>query len=226
MAKKNADNDAVAALLAKYGVSQTEFETMPDAEEKKDSPERVAFRGEAVLYALEFPLSPRITKVCKECKDPFSSYYKAVAYCSQECTIRALRAHFGINWKPNRELKKERWETRGEPRLIPLKALQAMKAIVAQAEADLGFELVLPEIRPFVPKETYFPQHDTSYSSEVDFQIRENPEPLDVSLQSLEVSLEVPLPVSSDKTETSAPVKSDEKLAASHALEDLFADLL
>ena len=225
MAKKNADNDAVAALLAKYGVSQTDFETMPDAEEKKDSPERVAFRGEGVLYALEFPLSPRITKVCKECRDPFLSYYKAVAYCSQECTIRALRTHFGINWKPNRELKKERWETRGEPRLIPLKALQAMKAIVAQAEADLGFELVLPEIQSFVPKETYFSQQDTSYASEADFQIRENPEPLDVSLQSLEVSLEVPLPVSSDKIETSVPVKSEEKLDASLSLEDLFADL-
>lgn len=225
MPKKNADNDAVAALLAKYGVSQTEFEVMPDAEEKKDPPERVAFRGEAVLYALEYPLSPRITKVCKECKDPFSSYYKAVAYCSQDCTIRALRRHFGINWKPNRELKKERWETRGEPRLIPLKALQAMKAIVAQAEADLGFELVLPEIRPFVPKETYFSQQDTSYASEEDFRIRENPEPLDVSLQSLEVSLEVPLPVSSDKIETSVPVKSEQKLDASRSLEDLFADL-
>jgi hypothetical protein len=143
--------EKLAALAAKYNVETDELES-----ENDDAPERVKFRGEALLYALEYPLQPRVTHECKECGDPFSSYYKNECYCSRLCLIRALRK-VGIEWKPNGNLRKESWERRAEPKQIPLKALQAMKAIVAQAEADLGYEIVLPEIAAFVPKQTYFP---------------------------------------------------------------------
>lgn len=219
--------DRIAELLAKHGASKEDFDILPDPDEKKDPPELVQFRGEAVLYALEFPLSPRVTKVCKQCEEPFQSYYKSVGWCSQECRIRALREHFGLSWSPNRELKKEKWEVRAEPRTIPLKALQAMKAIVAQAEADLGYSLVLPEIQPFVPKATYWRNQDTAFSSEAEFRISVSPTPLDQSLEELQSLVSqsdvVPLSVPSlDKTETK--VQSPEPIE-SEALSDPLAEL-
>ena len=196
--------DKVAELLAKHGASKEEFDMLPDGEEKKDPPEHVRFRGEAVLYALEYPLSPRITRECKECKEPFLTAYKGWAYCGNSCATIHLKRHFGLAWRPNRELSRERWERGGETGTIPLKALQAMKAIVAQAEADLGYELVLPEIQPFVPKSTYFRSQDIRAKSEEDYRISVSPEPLERQLESLSslVSLEESVPPSSDKTET------------------------
>lgn len=165
--------EKLAALAAKHGLESDEFEQIEG--EYDDTPERVAFRGEAVLYALEYPLQPRVTKVCVTCGDPFQSYYKAVAHCSQECLVRELKK-MGIQWRPDRNLRKERWEVRAEPKLIPLKALQAMKAIVAQAEADLGFQIALPEISAFVPASTYFPSRDPEKTPD-QFQIALSPIP-------------------------------------------------
>lgn len=206
----------VAELLAKHGVAKEEFDMLPDAEEKKDPPAHVRFRGEAVLYALEYPLSPRITRECKECKEPFLTVYKGWAYCGNSCAVTHLKKYFGLAWRPNRELNRERWERDGQTKTIPLKALQAMKMIVAQAEADLGYSLVLPEIQPFVPKSSYFQSQDTSASSEEDYRISVSPVPLEVQLESLSslVSLEEPVLPSSDKTETK--VQSQEPKQSSH----------
>jgi hypothetical protein len=213
--------DKIAELLAKHGVDKKEFDILPDAEEKKDPPEHVRFRGEAVLYALEYPLSPRITRECKECKEPFLTVYKGWAYCCNECAITHLKKYFGIAWRPNRELSRERWERGGEPRTIPLKALQAMKAIVAQAEADLGYSIALPEIRPFVPKSTYFHSQDNSASSEEDYRISVSPEPLEVQLGTLSslILLEEQVPPSSDKTEKK--VQSQEPMQPSQYVDPL-----
>jgi hypothetical protein len=216
--------DKVAELLAKAGVSKTEFDLLPDADEKKDPPERIRFRGEAVLYALEYPLSPRVTKRCQECKEPFLTMYKSVGYCSNECAVIHLRKHFGIAWKPN-SLRKEKWQIQAEPKTIPLKALQAMKAIVAQAEADLGFELVLPEILPFVPKSPYYRSQDNSAESEEDYRISVSPEPLERRLESLSslASLEQSVPPSSDNSEKKVQSQEPEQsLEAVDLLESLF----
>jgi hypothetical protein len=221
--------DRIAELLAKHGASKEDFDILPDPEEKKDPPELVQFRGEAVLYALEYPLSPRVTKVCSSCKEPFQSYYKSVGHCSQECRVRALREHFGLAWSPNRELKKEKWEVRAEPRTIPLKALQAMKAIVAQAEADLGYSIVLPEIQPFVPKSSYWRNQDTAFSSENDFRISVSPIPLEQNLEELqslvsqsdEALLSVPSLDRTGKTAQSPELSESEP--SSDPLADLFA---
>lgn len=205
--------DKVAELLAKVGANKAEFDMLPDAEEKKDPPERVRFRGEAVLYALEYPLSPRITRKCKECKEPFLTVYKGWAYCGNACAVLHLKKYFGLAWRPNRDLNLERWERGGETKTISLKALQAMKAIVAQAEADLGYELVLPEIQPFVPKSTYFRQLDDSAKSEEDYRISVSPQPLEVRLESLSslASPEESVLLSSDKTETKVQSQEPEQ---------------
>lgn len=215
----------VAELLAKHGVKKEDFDILPDEEEKKDPPERVRFRGEAVLYALEYPLSPRVTRTCKECGEPFLTLYKSVGYCGNECAIINLRKHFGLAWRPNRDKRKEKWEIQSEPKTIPLKALQAMKAIVAQAEADLGYSIVLPEILPFVPKSPYYRHLDTRAESEEDYRILVSPEPLENRLESLLslASTEEQVLPSSDKTETKALSQEPEQsLSSVDHLESLF----
>jgi hypothetical protein len=216
----------VAELLAKAGVNKKEFDSLPDEAEKKDPPEHIRFRGEAVLYALEYPLSPRVTRECKECKEPFLTVYKGWAYCSNACCTTHLKKYFGLAWRPNAEKRKERWERGGETGTIPLKALQAMKMIVAQAEADLGYELVLPEIQPFVPKPTYWASQDKRAKSEEDYRISVSPEPLEVQLESLSslASPELSALPSSDKTEKK--VQSPEPKQSSDSsdpLAELFA---
>jgi hypothetical protein len=216
----------VAELLARAGVAKEDFDSLPDDEEKKDPPERVRFRGEAVLYALEYPLSPRVTRICKGCKEPFLTVYKGWAYCSNECAVVHLKKHFGLAWRPNSEARKEVWERHGSAGTIQLKALQAMKAIVAQAEADLGYSIVLPEIRPFVPKSTYWASQDTRFESEEDQKISVSPVPLEVQLESLSslVSPEQPVPPSSDNSEKKVQSQEPEKSSEpSDPLAELFS---
>jgi hypothetical protein len=145
--KKSAELEAnamLAAILAEHGVKNTEPETTHGtpvtANELDDSPQRVAFRGQAVLRSLEFPSEERLTKVCKneDCGNVFVSNYHSVAYCSVLCMEIKLKKHFGLAWTPHARIKKERWEVRAEPEMIPMRALQAMKMIVARVEADLG----------------------------------------------------------------------------------------
>lgn len=216
----------VAELLAKHGVKKEEFDTLPDAGEKKDPPEMVRFRGEAVLYALEYPLSPRITRKCKECEEPFLTVYKGWAYCSNECCVTHLKKFFGLSWRPNLQMRQERWERGGATGTIPLKALQAMKAIVAQAEADLGYSIALPEIQPFVPKSTYFRSQDNSANSVEDYRISVSPEPLEVQLETLSslVSQEESVLPSSDNSEKKVQSQEPEQsFASSDPLAELFA---
>jgi hypothetical protein len=218
-------DDKIAELLAKHGVKKEEFDILPDEEEKKDPPERVRFRGEAVLYALEYPLSPRVTKRCKECNEPFLTLYKSVGYCGNECAVIHLRKHFGIAWRPSRDRRKEKWEIQAEPKTIPLKALQAMKAIVAQAEADLGYSIALPEILPFVPKSPYYRNQDNSAASEEDYRISVSPEPLERQLETLSslVSSEQPaLPSLSTTGKKVQSLEPEQSLASVDLLESLF----
>jgi hypothetical protein len=56
-----------------------------------------------------------------------------------------LKRHFGLAWTPHARIKKERWEVRAEPEMIPMRALQAMKTIVSRVEADLGHPIEIEE---------------------------------------------------------------------------------
>lgn len=166
--KKVAIDPEVAALLAKHNV------TAPIVDEEvadysNESADTQRFRAEGILYSLEYPLSPRVTKTCKrqECGRPFLTNYAAVAYCGNECLALDLRQHFGIAWVPHNRVKKEKWEVRAPAQIIPLQALLAMKTIVAQAEADLGYQLELPvSVKPFVVKYPYFGERSVSSQEE------------------------------------------------------------
>lgn len=147
MATKKAEAEAnamLAAILAEHGIQNPEPETTHGepvkSHELDDTPQRVLFRGQGVLRSLEMPTEERLTKVCKyeDCGNVFTSNYYSVAYCSILCCERALKKHYGLAWTPHARIRKERWEVRAEPEMIPMRALQAMKMIVARVEADLG----------------------------------------------------------------------------------------
>lgn len=146
--KKQAELEAaaaIAAILAQHGVVDDSLHGLEtthgdpvDAKELDDSPQRQMFHGQGVIKSLEFPTEFRITKRCKECKDPFTTNYYSVAYCSLLCCELDLKKHFGLAWKPHARIAKERWEVLAEPEIVTYKALQAMKMIVDRVEADLG----------------------------------------------------------------------------------------
>lgn len=146
--KKQAELEAAAMLkeiLSQHGVVDDSLQGLEtthgdplDSKELDDPPQRQMFHGQGVVRSLEFPTEFRITKVCKNCKDPFTTNYYSVAYCSLLCCEIDLKKHFGLAWKPHARISKERWEVLAEPEIVTYKALQAMKMIVDRVEADLG----------------------------------------------------------------------------------------
>jgi hypothetical protein len=234
--KKVAIDPEVAALLAKHNVKAPVIDEEV-ADYSNETPETQRFRAEGILYSLEYPLSPRVTKVCKreECKRPFLSNYAAVAYCGNECLALDLRQHFGIAWVPHNRVKKEKWEVRAPAQIIPLQALLAMKTIVAQAEADLGYQLELPvDVKPFVVKYPYFGER--SASSQEEYRL---PAPSQSELERYQAAthssasesqpaFEIPQTqnhVSSQSPESPAPQSEQEKESPDKTLDDPFADL-
>jgi hypothetical protein len=144
-------SDFLKSLLAEHGIENPLPETTHGApvtdEDLDDSPQRVLFRGQGVLRSLECPTEERLTKVCKneDCKNVFTSNYHSVAYCSIICCEYALKKHYGLAWRPSSRIQRERWEVRAEPEMIPMRALQAMKMIVARVENDLGYPIEIDQ---------------------------------------------------------------------------------
>lgn len=108
-----------------------------EARATKPSP---IYEAEAVLLMLEQP-ARFMVKPCKreECKEPFGTNYRSVAYCSDNCRIKELKT-MGILWNPSKR-PEERWG--GEaPLLIPPAAL---KMLIHLAQTQV---LTPPESQP------------------------------------------------------------------------------
>lgn len=139
-------NSFLADLLAQHGIKTPESVLTVEhgdpvtSKELDDSPQQVMFHAQGVLRSLDCPTEVRLTRICKndECRDIFATNYASVAYCSNLCCAYDLKKYFGMSWKPNARIKKETWEIRTEPEIIPMRALQAMKMIVDRVELDLG----------------------------------------------------------------------------------------
>jgi hypothetical protein len=194
----------LAALLAEHGVVQPESVLVVhgqdpiQATELDDSPQRMMFHAQAVVKSLEHPTEFRITQKCKECGDPYTTNYRATAYCSILCAEFHLKKKFGLSWRPNARIKKERWEVLAEPEIVPLKALQAMKLLLTRVEADLGHPIEIDE---------------QAFSQLPSGLLRE--EPLSLASESLQVQAD---PVS-DSPKSLVPAGRSEQ-----AMDDLLAD--
>lgn len=157
---------ALEDIFAQYKVDIPAEVTTEIQEAMDETPEDLRLEGEWLLYSLKYPLSPRITKECTRCGNPFQTNYKAVACCSNRCVIEELREKFGLAWVPKNRRDKEKWEVQVPASIIPYKALRAMKKLVVQAEADLGKPIeigveverfVLPTTAPFGPRKMVSP---------------------------------------------------------------------
>jgi hypothetical protein len=129
---------ALEDIFAQYGAEVPPTLSADIEEAMDDTPEEIRLEGEWMLYSLKYPLSPRITKTCSRCGEPFQTNYNGVGNCSNRCVIEELREKFGLLWTPGNRKNKEKWETRVPASIIPYSALRAMKKLVVQAEADLG----------------------------------------------------------------------------------------
>jgi len=147
-------NNFLADLLAKHGVKTPEKDLKVEhgepvqPKELDDSPQRVMFHAQGILRSMDCPTEVRLTRICKneECEYPiFTTNYASEAYCSILCAEIHLKKYFGLAWKPSARIKRERWEIRTEPEIIPMQALQAMKMIVDRVELDLGHPIPIDE---------------------------------------------------------------------------------
>lgn len=220
----------LAALLAKHNIKPAEVDAEVAAE-SIDPPDMIRFRAEGALYSLEYPLSRMLTRKCKWCKDPFRTNYQGQAYCGNACMASHLREKFGIAWTPANKVKKERWEIRVPAQVIPLQALLAMKTIVAQAEADLGYPLELPvDVKPFSLKFPYFGEKEVSSVEEYRL-----PEPSQLEKDRYLEALgwpasdkhEAPIPYASESLETQVPLSEPvtETKEESDPFDDIFSGL-
>lgn len=126
--KVDRDLEKLMQLLASTGhVQQEEIENI-----KANVPlsqQAISRQGEAVLLFLEAP-AKFTTKLCKraECRQPFGTNYRGVAYCSDNCRARSMEELLGIKWNWFKQ-EEERWG--GEPPLIiPPAALQKLQTYV------------------------------------------------------------------------------------------------
>lgn len=158
-----AGEDALNEIFAKFNIEKPAELNVEQEKALDETSEAVRLEGEWLLYSLRYPLSPRITRTCQRCGEPFQTNYQGVAHCSNRCVVLELRDKFGIEWKPANRRDKEKWSPREPAGVIPADALRTMKKLVVQAEADLGKPLeigvpvekfVLPIPAPFGPRET------------------------------------------------------------------------
>ena len=151
---------ALEDIFAKFNVEVPPQLSSDVERAMDDTPEDIRVEGEWVLYSLQYPLSPRVTKTCTRCGHPFQSNYKGVSCCSNRCVVEELRERFGLSWTPANRRSKEKWEVTVPAAVIPYEALRAMKKLVAQAEADLGkpIEIGVP-VEAFVLPTSHVGKH-------------------------------------------------------------------
>ena len=106
--------------------------------------DQIHLQVDAVLLYLEKP-ARFIIKICKYCKEPFGTNYRAVAYWSNSHRAKVLYQETGIRWNPHKS-EHERWG--GEPPLIiPPMAVSKLREFAEQLLAQLP-ESVPPILQP------------------------------------------------------------------------------
>lgn len=185
---KNSIPKHVRDMLASVGVTPEEAGIKEPPVGEFQRLERAQFHAEAVLYFLHHPSTARITKRCKECGEPFATYYKSVAYCDYPCLKLGLKK-MGLLWSEaeydyDSKTNVERWGNMEPPLVIPPAAIEAMRSLLnlidsgkpglelaPVAPVESSFERVVPfeNDEPDVPEiESVPPQEQTQSLSDFD----------------------------------------------------------
>lgn len=144
--KQERDLEKIKKLLLKHGIDNEVIEeAIAEAPTFQDA---ISRQGEAVLMFLETP-AKFTAKLCKRCGEPFSTNYRYVAYCTDQCRAKAISSQTGVAWdwlKP--EL--ERWGFKEPPLIIPPEAFKNLQKYlnVLQSQNLTEIESQPPTILP------------------------------------------------------------------------------
>lgn len=126
----------LANLLAQNNLNPDE--QFPSDRDESDAPQAVISRGQAVVDVLANPRGKKNVIICKHCRNPFTSNYKEVSFCSTHCTVWFLKDKYKLAWRPSKNIRKEEWEIREYPKKVPYAAMVAMKTFLIDVEKQLG----------------------------------------------------------------------------------------
>lgn len=151
----------VRDMLASVGMTPEEAGVKETPVGELHRLERSQFHAEAVLHFLQYPSVARIAKRCKECGEPFATYYKSVAYCDYPCLKLALKK-MGLLWSEaerdyDSKTNVERWGNMEPPLVIPPAAIEAMRSLLklidseSQNQEPVQVESVSPSFEQVVP---------------------------------------------------------------------------
>lgn len=151
----------VRDMLASVGMTPEEAGIKEPPAGELQRIERAQFHAEAVLHFLQYPSVARIAKRCKECGEPFATYYKSVAYCDYPCLKLALKK-MGLLWTETEydydtKTNVERWGNMEPPLVIPPAAIEAMRSLLKLVDSEnpnpaiVQAEPVSPSFEQVVP---------------------------------------------------------------------------
>ena len=121
--KAERDLQKIKELLSKAGIEEDVIEAAID--ESPTIRDAISRQGEAVLLFLESP-AKFTAKICKRCKEPFSTNYRYVAYCSDNCRAKSISEQTGVKWDWHKS-EEERWGFKEPPLVIPPQAFQKLQ---------------------------------------------------------------------------------------------------
>lgn len=105
---KDAATDFLAEFLKSAGMEVTKEEVeasyaTEDRYKPREHEDYSQLQAEGVLLYLENRARNFMPKMCKHCKQAFSTMYKNVAYCSTLCAGTAMEKRMGIRWDYSRD---------------------------------------------------------------------------------------------------------------------------
>jgi hypothetical protein len=134
--KAERDLQKIMDLLNRAGVKEEVIESALD--ESPTIYDAISRQGEAVLLFLESP-AKFTAKLCKRCKEPFSTNYRYVAYCGDPCRAKAISEQTGVKWDWHKS-EEERWGFKEPPLIIPPLAYQNLQLYLGALQIQIEIQ--------------------------------------------------------------------------------------
>lgn len=173
--------DFLTSFLQSAGMEVTQEQVAETYEDDRYKPREhedySRLQAEGVLLYLENRARSSMPKLCKWCKQAFSTTYKNVAYCSTLCAGKALEKRMGIRWDYSRD---------------SYEMMDAERPLIVGPEA---YQVLLEMAQRILDRHGILVQEGTEKEnllSEPDEELRPSPLPLDTSPDELPLVLGLP----------------------------------